>query len=189
MDVNLTGHGVEQFSAGRLVGRRLLPADLDFLVDLHTDDEVMADRGGVRSAVSTEPFVQANVAHWRRFQFGMYILAMAGRPDEPIGRAGLRSNRDGDVPSNDVSVMLTRGAWGAGLATEAFTAVTVIGLHLGLKLTATAAARHASARRVMEKTGYVYSADFEHHSRGWVRYMWPVHREAPGFVHTATIEG
>lgn len=189
MNINLTGHGVEQFSTTRLVGRRLLPADLDFLADLHQDDEVMADRGGARSASSTEPFVRSNVAHWRHNQYGLYILALAGRPDEPIGRAGLRSNRDGQVPSVDVSVMLTKGAWGSGLATEALTAVTVIGLDLGLRLTATAAARHAAARRVMEKTGYIYSADFEHHSRGWVRYLWPSDKPAPGELMQPADEG
>lgn len=181
MDIQLTGHGVEQFSTSRLVGRRLLPADTDFLANLHNDDEVMALHGGPRSPATTQPFVQSNVAHWRRYQFGLYVISMGSEADVPVGRAGMRWDRTiDDGPAVDVSVVLDEAAWGHGIATETAKALVTIGLDLDLPLVAGCQAGHAAARRVMEKTGFVYSEHFERHGAGWVRYRWPTERVTPG---------
>ncbi len=186
--IQLTGHGVEQFSTPRLTGRRLLPADTDFLTELHADDEVMSFHGGPRSRTSTEPFVRSNVAHWRHHQVGLYVLSLAGEPDEPIGRAGLRWDRTvEDQPMVDVSVLLTKQVWGQGLATETAKAIVSIGLDLDLPLGASSEAGHAAARRVLEKVGFVYGSQFERHDRGWVRYHWPEDRISPGRVSSRSI--
>lgn len=183
MEVTLTGHGVEQFATERLIARRLLPADTDFLVDLHRSEDVMALHGGARSRATTEPFVRSNVAHWRHYQFGLYVISLAEDPDEPIGRAGIRWNRSGDeVPAVDVSVILTKPSWAQGLAGEAVTALTAIGLDLDLTLAAGAEARHAAARRVLEKVGFLYDSEYERHLREWVRYRWPADKPAPGTI-------
>lgn len=185
MEVRLTGHGLEQFTTPRLVGRRLLPADLDFLTDLHQDEEVMALHAGPRSRVATEPFVQANVAHWRHFQFGLYILSMADEPDVPIGRAGMRWDKSlEDGVAADVSVVLVKQMWGQGIASEALRAMVTIGLDRDLPLVAGSQAGHAAARRVMEKVGFVYWSEYERHDLGWVRYQWPFERRSPGTITT-----
>ncbi len=187
MELELTGHGVEQFATPRLVGRRLLPADTDFLTDLHENDEVMALHGGSRSRVSTEPFVQSNVAHWRHYQFGLYMISLADEPDEPIGRAGIRWDKTvADGPGVDVSVVLTQRVWGQGIATETMRAISTIGLDLDLPLVAGSEARHAAARRVLEKIGFIYDSEYERHSRGWVRYRWPTTKAAPGQISRST---
>ncbi|MGH1488895.1 MAG: GNAT family N-acetyltransferase [Acidimicrobiales bacterium] len=183
VDIQLTGHGVEQFSTLRLIGRRLLPADTDFLAELHSSDEVMELHGGQRSRATTEPFVQSNVAHWRQYQFGLYVISMASTPDDPIGRAGLRWDRTIDGgPAVDVSVLLAQSFWGQGIATEITRAIVSIGLDLELPLIAGAEAGHAAARRVLEKVGFVYDSPFERHEQGWVRYRWPSGNIPPGLV-------
>lgn len=187
MDIRLTGHGVEQFATSRLVGRRLLPADTDFLTELHETEKVMSFHGGTRSRATTEPFVQSNVAHWRHYQFGLYMISLAEEPDEPIGRAGIRWDQAiGDRQVVDVSVVLTAETWGQGIATETVKAITAIGLDLDLPLAAGSEARHAAARRVLEKVGFIYDTDYERHGRGWVRYGWPTAKVSPGQLMRST---
>ncbi|MGI9597409.1 MAG: GNAT family N-acetyltransferase [Acidimicrobiales bacterium] len=187
MDITLTGHGVEQFATPRLVGRRLLPADTDFLIELHSTEEVMALHGGARSRAATEPFVQSNVAHWRHYQFGLYVLSLAEEPDEPIGRAGIRWDRSVTTgPAVDLSVVLSKHVWGQGIATETMRAMATIGHDLDLPLVAGSEARHAAARRVLEKVGFIYGSEFERHSRGWVRYQWPVENPPPARISRST---
>ena len=183
MDVRLTGHGVEQFESERLSGRRLLPADQDFLAELHADATVMDLHDGPRSTSITERFVRSNVAHWRRYRFGLYIVATLDEPDRPIGRAGLRWDRslDGD-PTVDVNCVLVERVWGQGYATELFQVLTAIGLDLDLPLSSGTQARHVRARTALETTGFLYERDYERHDRGWVRYEWPTDREAPATV-------
>lgn len=181
MNVSLIGHEVEQFTTDRVVGRRLLPADADFLADLHGSEAVMGFHGGVRSRATTERFVLSNVAHWRHYQLGLYIISHAEEPDVPIGRAGLRWTDDAEgAPAADLSVVLTGSAWGHGLATETARAITTIGLALDLSLIAGTEVRHATARRVLEKVGFVYSDEYRRHSRAWARYRWPADHEPPG---------
>lgn len=187
MDVRLIGHGVEQFRSPRLVGRRLLPADTDFLADLHQDEEVMALHAGPRSRAATEPFVRSNVAHWRHYQFGLYIIALADEPDVPIGRAGMRWDKTvGTGSAVDISVVLTKPLWGQGIASEALRAVVTIAHDLELPLVAGSEAGHAAARRVMEKVGFVYWAEHERHNLGWVRYHWPAGKPAPATMVNRT---
>jgi RimJ/RimL family protein N-acetyltransferase len=189
VEIQLTGHGVEQFTTPRLVGRRLLPADTDFLAELHSDQDVMALHGGGRSRAATEPFIRSNVAHWRHYQVGLYVLSLAASPDDPIGRAGLRWDRTAaDQPVIDVSVVLDKEFWGQGIGTEAAKAVSSIGLDLNLPLQGSCEAGHAAARRVLEKVGFIYGSQFERHQRGWVRYVWPGDKPSPGWV-TGRTEG
>ena len=143
MNVDLKGHGVEHFETDRIVGRRLMPTHVDFLSELHQDGEVMKIHGGERSSEITERFVQSNVAHWRRFQFGLWIISLAESPDIPIGRAGLRWDRVfDDSQACDISCLLVKDQWGKGIGTETVKASIAIGLHLGLPLVAGSEARH-----------------------------------------------
>ena len=180
MNVQLTGHGVEQFRGDRVAGRRLLPADLDFLADLHADAGVMAQHDGPRSAATTERFVRSNVAHWRRYQFGLYIVSRTEDPEQPIGRAGLRWNHAaGGEPTVDVNCVLVERSWGRGLGTELFRALTAIGLDLGLPLTAGAQAGHVAARRALERAGFVHDGEYERHGHPRARYRWPTDAPTP----------
>ena len=185
MDVRLTGHGLEEFATPRLVGRRLRPADMDFLTELHQDTEVMALHGGPRTRASTEPFARSNVAHWRHFQFGLYILAMASEPDVPIGRVGMRwDNSLGAGVAVDASVLVVKHMWGQGIGSESLRAITSMGLDRQLPLVASCQAGHAAARRVLEKVGFVYWTEFQRNKAAWVRYSWPAERQAPAEMAT-----
>lgn len=183
MKVDLKGHGVEQFETERLVGRRLMPTHLDFLSDLHQDADVMKMHGGKRSAGITERFVQSNVAHWRRFQFGLWIISLSSEPDVPIGRAGLRWDRVfDDSQACDISCLLAKPYWAQGVGTEAVKISIAIGLQLGLPLVAGTEARHGPARRVMEKSGLVYWSDYSRNQRTWSKYQWPIEAPSPASV-------
>lgn len=140
----------------------------------------MGHSGGPRTAASTEPFVRSNVAHWRYYQFGLYVLSPADDPDRPIGRAGLRwDRRDGETPSADVSVVLTEAAWGRGYAVEAGTAMVTIARSLELPVTAGCRADHAVARAVLEKIGFVHTENQLRNGEDWVRYRWPEDGRSP----------
>lgn len=199
MNVQLTGHEIEQFVTSRLVARRLLPADLDFLTALHAEAAVMATRGGVRSAASTEPFVRSNVAHWRRYQFGLYVISLADNPDEPIGRAGLRwtghprpspwAETDGtESPAVDLSVILVPSVWEQGLGTEAAQALLAIGDRLGLPIVAGCEHDHWPAVSLATRVGLIRAGGYTHHNRPWVRFRWPAGGAPPVAIDTGDNE-
>lgn len=180
---------MEQFTTARIVGRRLLPADLDFLTELHRAAEVMESHGGARSRSSTEPFVRSNVAHWRHYQFGLYVLSLNEEPDEPIGRAGLRWDRDaGEEPGVDLSIVLRQNAWGQGLATEIGKAVVAIARSLELPVVAGCQADHNAARRVMEKVGLVHTDNYIRYGADWARFVWPADLDSPANLVTRNSE-
>ena len=165
------------------MGRRLLPADLDFLIELHESPEVMETQGGPRSRASTEPFVRSNVAHWRHYQFGLYIISLTESPDDPIGRAGLRWDRAAEEsPAVDISVVLAQPMWGQGLAVEAGKAVVAIARNLDLPITAGCRADHAAARGAMEKVGLETAGTYVKHGTDWARFVWPPDQDSPATV-------
>jgi RimJ/RimL family protein N-acetyltransferase len=143
----------------------------------------MALHGGTRSRAATDPFVRSNVAHWRHYQFGLYIISLLEEPDIAIGRAGIRWDRDAQPsPAVDVSVVLAQEIWGQGIASETLKALVALALDRDLAAIACSEARHAAARRVMEKVGFVYGSEFERYGRGWVRYQWPRDNKSPATV-------
>lgn len=148
----------------------------------------MALHAGPRSRSATEPFVRSNVAHWRHYQFGLYIVSLADEPDIPIGRAGIRWDTSIERGAAvDVSVVLRKHMWGQGIASESLRAIVSIALGRGLPLVAGSQASHAAARRVMEKVGFVYWTEHERHNLGWVRYQWPPDKPAPATIVSQSV--
>jgi hypothetical protein len=79
---------MESFETTRLSAERLSEGHLAELVALHLDPHVMRFVGGVRSPEATRAYLTANLEHWDRFGFGLWVLRT--RDGKFAGRAGIR---------------------------------------------------------------------------------------------------
>jgi [ribosomal protein S5]-alanine N-acetyltransferase len=153
---------VRTFTTKRLVATQLSVADLDALVTLHRDPTVMATLGGVRSAGNTRRYLRANVRHWERHGFGLWIFR-AKSDRRFVGRGGLRRVMIQGRPETEITYALARTFWGEGLATEIARATVDIADALGATdLVAFAVLGHERSFRVMRKVGFRYERDIVH---------------------------
>lgn len=94
----------------RLIAERLDERDLPDLVALHLDPDVSRYLGGIRSAEATGAYLAANLVHWDRHGFGLWIWRT---PDGAfVGRAGIRPLTVEGVPEIEIAYALARDAWG-----------------------------------------------------------------------------
>jgi RimJ/RimL family protein N-acetyltransferase len=100
----------------RLIAQRLDERDLPDLVALHLDPDVSRYLGGIRSAETTRAYLAANLVHWDRYGFGLWIWRT---PDGAfVARAGIRPLTVEGVPEIEIAYALARGVWGRGYAGE-----------------------------------------------------------------------
>jgi hypothetical protein len=96
--------------------RALDQRDLPDLVALHLDPDVSRYLGGIWSAEATDAYLAANLAHWDRHGFGLWIWR---KPNGAfMSRAGIRPLTMEGVPEIEIAYALARGAWGQGYAGE-----------------------------------------------------------------------
>ncbi len=117
----MDGDAVAGFQTDRISARRMEADDASYLEGLHSDAEVMATVGGVRSAADSGAWLAANLDHWGSFGFGQWMLDVGGLC---VGRGGLRQI-DSCVGEDlvEVGYVIGRPHWGRGYATEATTAL------------------------------------------------------------------
>jgi RimJ/RimL family protein N-acetyltransferase len=145
---------MERFSTSRLTAEKLHEGHLDDLVELHLDPEVSRYLGGVRSAEATTVYLTANIAHWNRYGFGLWVLRT--KTGEFVGRAGIRHVFVEDVEEIEVVYVFKRTLWGQGLASEITSTLTSIGLsqlHLP-SLVGLVSLSNGASCRVLEKSGF-----------------------------------
>jgi RimJ/RimL family protein N-acetyltransferase len=154
---------VEAFATARLTAERLSPAHLEDLVPLHLDEEVSRYLGGVRSREQTKAYLAANLAHWDRYGFGLWVFRNAAGVF--VGRAGIRRLEVDGVDEIEIAYTLARPFWGQGLASEIAAALTEIGLGpLALpQLVGIASVENTASRRVLEKSGFALEGVTLHH--------------------------
>src|SRR5689334_15457386 len=104
------------FRTDRLSAERLSPAHLGDLTELHLDPEVSQYLGGVRSPAETEEYLKANLAHWDRHGFGLWVIRTLD--GSFAGRAGIRHTEVESLPEVEIAFALHRDLWGRGMATE-----------------------------------------------------------------------
>lgn len=161
---------LERFGTSRLAAERLRADHLADLLALHADPRMMATLGGVRAEAQTRAWLAANLDHWERYGFGLWLLRDRG--GRLAGRAGLRRLAIAGTQETEIAYALLPEFWGRGLATEIARALIDIGfVRLGLSsLVAFTLPGNRASRRVMEKTGLRFERAFEHSGLPHVLY-------------------
>jgi RimJ/RimL family protein N-acetyltransferase len=158
----------------RLELRRLRESHRPLVHELDADAQV---RGAERVHASeiTDRFVSAQLEHWERHRFGMW-LAFHRESLQCVGRGGLRHIVLDGREVVQVGYGFFPAYWGRGLATELATAATTAADAMGLsRLVALVRPANAASRRVLEKVGFTSRASVDYEGLAHVLY----HRELP----------
>lgn len=151
------------FATLRLTGEPLEPGHYGEIFRMHQDPRVMATLGGVRGEAESRAYLEFNLAHWRRYGFGLWIVR--DRADGRVaGRAVIRHlDLDGE-DEVEVGYGFYPDWWGQGIATEAARELVRIGFKdLSLpSLVAITQATNQASRRVLEKAGLVQERIVDH---------------------------
>jgi RimJ/RimL family protein N-acetyltransferase len=171
---------MDRFETARLSAERLRESHLADLVALHLDPRVMRYVGGVRSPEATRAFLVANLDHWDRHGFGLWMLRT--KDGEFVGRAAIRHLIVGGAPEVEVAYTFQCTSWGKGLATEITQALVNLGFaQLKLpSLVGVVAIDHVASRRVLEKSGFALDQRVRHEGEDCV-----VFRCAPSGLGTS----
>jgi RimJ/RimL family protein N-acetyltransferase len=142
----------------RLVLRRLIPADVDNLVELDSDPEVMRFlTGGAPTPreVIQDRILPTFLRSYQRFEgFGVWA-AIEKSSGDFIGWFSFQPPEEGGPENVSLGYRLRRVFWGRGFATEGARALIHIGFsQLGVKrVFATTYEYNLASRRVLEKAG------------------------------------
>lgn len=151
------GDGAAIFATPRLRGRRLVPADVDALLEVYGDAEAMrwVGDGQPLDRAACERWIDVTLRNYATRGYGMFALVdRAGEgSDAVIGFAGLV--HPGGQREAELKYALRRASWGRGLATEAAAALLACGAaRFGLeRVIATAYPDNLASHRVLEKAG------------------------------------
>ena len=150
-------------STRRLTAERLHEAHLAELCRMHGDGRVMATLGGLRSAAETRRFLQANLAHWKRHGFGLFVFRERAS-GAFVGRGGLRHVEIDGGKEIELAYAVMADFWRQGLASEMAAAILrVAGDTIGSSdIVAFTLTTNAASRRVMEKLGFRFERDIVH---------------------------
>jgi RimJ/RimL family protein N-acetyltransferase len=161
---------MERFSTQRVIAERLDDRHLGDLTILHLDPEVMRYLGGVRTPATTRVYLDTNLDHWRRHNFGLWALTL--RDGAFAGRAGIRQVTVEDTDEVEIAYTLARPFWGLGLASEIAKALTDIGLGpMGMAdLVGVVSVGNTASSHVLEKVGYTLERPVRYYDDTCVLY-------------------
>jgi ribosomal-protein-alanine N-acetyltransferase len=159
------------FTTARLVAECLAPGHAGELAALHGDERVMATMGG-RTATPEESraWLERNLRHAGEPGCGIFAFReqATGRF---VGRGVVRRIEIGGADEVEVGYAIAAELWGRGLATEIAAGLVAHAEEAGhAELIAYTEPANGASRRVMEKVGFAYERDVEHHRRGQVLY-------------------
>jgi RimJ/RimL family protein N-acetyltransferase len=158
------GASVILLETERLRLRRVLPSDLDRLVELDADPQVTRYTS-YGQPTSRERYESEILPRWFAYYASTplvgYWAAESRADSEFLGWFHLRPDRF-DEGEQELGYRLKRSAWGRGYATEGGRALLAHGFGpVGAeKISARTLAGNLGSRRVMEKCGLVYERDF-----------------------------
>jgi len=158
---NFQPGSLDELRTERLLLRRPTPADHADLLRMHSDPEVMATLGGVRSEAETGAYLRQLIAHWDNHAFG-YWIAHDPETGAFAGRAGLRLMVVAGQPEIELGYGFMSDYWGRGIATEAAAAIVRVGFESveTRDLVCFTETTNDRSQRVMEKAGFRYEKDF-----------------------------
>ena len=154
---------IETFSTERLAAFKVTADDLEKFVIMHSDNDVMATLGGLRTTEQTQENLDWNLRQWRENGFGLWMFYLKDT-NEWVGRGGLRRVDVGGHEEIELGYALMPQFWNQGLATEISKACIeiafeVIRLENIVSFTLTT---NKASQRVMEKVGFQYERDIIH---------------------------
>jgi ribosomal-protein-alanine N-acetyltransferase len=156
---------ISEIETPRLLARQMLPDDFGNMCQMNRDPQVMATLGGPRTEEETRVLFQANLDHFERHGYGLWILfskpSSVGDESLFVGRCGLRNVFVGGHDEIEIGYALMPEFWNQGLATEiAQASVNVAFNDLGLsELVSFTLPTNLASRRVMEKCGLTFERD------------------------------
>jgi RimJ/RimL family protein N-acetyltransferase len=167
----------QSFTVGAVRATRPDPRDSGDVFELHQDSVVMAGLGGVRDRERTNEYMEANLAHWERWGFGIYLLRDL-RTGRHLGRAGLRHVEVAVKDEVEVAYALVCDPWGKGTATSIVRELVVLASRerLGESIVALPEASNRRSIRVMEKAGFSLERRLERNGRPYELYRHPLPR-------------
>lgn len=147
----------DDFQTPRLYARRMSQAHLPFMIEMHSNADLMQSMGGTRDAAASRSYVAQNIVHWTEHGYGMYVL-QDRETGLPAGRAGLKATASPGRASVELAYALHPDSWGKGFAAEISRALIGLGFRLLPVdvLGAVALRSNLASQRVMEKTGLRY---------------------------------
>jgi [ribosomal protein S5]-alanine N-acetyltransferase len=154
---------IETFETSRLRAERVRERDLEEMARLHLDVRVMATLGGLRSHAETRSWLEANLEHWERHGYGLWVFR--DREDGMlVGRGGLHRYELEGVEEVELGYTVVAERWRLGYGTEIASAIVKVGAErLGIReVIAFTLPENVASRRVMEKAGFVYERDIVH---------------------------
>lgn len=155
----------------RLLAEKIKLSDLDKFMSMHTNQQVMATLGELRTEAQTRDNFEWNLNQWQANGFGLWLFYLQ-ETKEWIGRAGLRRVEVGGHEEIELSYALLPQFWQLGLATEMAKACTeiafeVIRLNNIVSYTLTT---NKVSQQVMKKVGFQYERDIIHDNLPHVLY-------------------
>jgi RimJ/RimL family protein N-acetyltransferase len=153
---------MDRFQTARIHAERLSPDHLAELCAMHCEPPVMATIGGVRSHEATRNYLAANLNHWERHGYGLWVLRDEAR--RFLGRAGIRHLIIEGETEIELAYSFLSEYWGRGLATEIATALLgVAWAHLGLSsLVGCTEVANLASQRVLQKVGFSFERTLDY---------------------------
>jgi ribosomal-protein-alanine N-acetyltransferase len=151
----------EVLRTDQLVLTSWLPADVDRLAEIHSDEETMrfVREGRPETRLETTALIDQYIAE--DAQFGVTKWRLVDHHDQLVGRAGFGPHRDG----RELGYTIRRQLWGQGMATEIATGL--VAWHRvyanGIPLWAYVAIGNPASYRVLEKSGFDHVGSEQHH--------------------------
>lgn len=157
-----------------MVCERLAPEHASELVRLLCDPRVaqtLWPNQEPPSEADISAALMSRLDHWERYGFGLWLLRDRATGDL-LGRGGLQYTFVARMHEVEVCWAIMPDRWGQGLATElALVSLDVAFDSLGLpRVVAFTLPDNLASRRVMEKTGFGFEREIEHHGLPHVLY-------------------